>query len=144
MKKLVSAALAASLLATPLIAAPASAAPRHDDRGRAEQRYDDRGRGDQRRDDRGRSDQRSDQRSDYRNNGQYRSAQAYRPGQVRHWQRGERFDSRYSRNYRQIRDPRAYRLYDAPRGYSWVQSDNDAVLIAIASGLIGAVIGNAF
>ncbi|WP_129791728.1 RcnB family protein [Sphingosinicella sp. CPCC 101087] len=130
MKKLVSAALAASLLATPLIAAPASAAPRHDDRGRAEQRYDDRGRG--------------DQRSDYRNNGQHRSAQAYRPGQVRHWQRGERFDSRYSRNYRQIRDPRAYRLYDAPRGYSWVQSDNDAVLVAIASGLIGAVVGNAF
>jgi len=32
----------------------------------------------------------------------------------------------------------------APRGYRWVQSGNDAVLVALASGLIGAIIGNAF
>ena len=60
----------------------------------------------------------------------------------RNWRKGERFDSRYAANYRVINDPRAYRLHDAPRGYRWVQSNNDAVLVAITSGLIGAVLGN--
>ncbi|HCB76574.1 MAG TPA: hypothetical protein DEP91_10455 [Sphingomonas bacterium] len=64
---------------------------------------------------------------------------------ARHWQRGQRFDRRYATNYRQI-DYRAYRnrgVYAPPRGYQWVQSGNDAVLIALASGVIGAVIGGA-
>ena len=64
---------------------------------------------------------------------------------LRNWHRGERFDRRYARNYRQI-DYRTYRqrgLYAPPRGYQWVQSGNDAVLVALASGLIGAVIGGA-
>ena len=61
----------------------------------------------------------------------------------RRWNRGERFDSRYARNYRIIANPRAYRLQNAPRGYRWVQSGNDAVLVAITSGIIGAIIGNA-
>lgn len=63
--------------------------------------------------------------------------------QNRKWARGQRFDSRYARNYRVIYNPRAYRLHDAPRGYRWVQSGNDAVLVAITSGIIGAVIGGA-
>ena len=61
------------------------------------------------------------------------------------WQRGQRFDRNRAPNYRQI-DYRAYRqrgVYAPPRGYQWVQSGNDAVLIAIASGLIGAVVGGA-
>ena len=62
----------------------------------------------------------------------------------RNWRKGERFDQRYAYNYRVIQNPRAYRLYDAPRGYRWVQSNNDAVLVAITSGIIGAIIGNAF
>jgi len=84
------------------------------------------------------------------NNNHGRYEQSYRGnfGKVRgfdnhRWNRGQRFDSRYARNYRVISNPRAYRLYDAPRGYRWVQSGNDAVLVAIASGLIGAVIGSA-
>jgi len=60
----------------------------------------------------------------------------------RSWRKGDRFDSRYASNYRVIGNPRAYRLRDAPRGYRWVQSGNDAVLVAITSGLIGAVLGN--
>ncbi|WP_315760143.1 RcnB family protein [Sphingomonas sp. Y38-1Y] len=63
----------------------------------------------------------------------------------RNWQRGQRFDRRYATNYRQI-DYRGYRnrgVYAPPRGYQWVQSGNDAVLVALASGLIGAVIGGA-
>ncbi|KQM57013.1 MULTISPECIES: RcnB family protein [unclassified Sphingomonas] len=61
------------------------------------------------------------------------------------WQRGQRFDRNRAPNYRQI-DYRAYRqrgVYSPPRGYQWVRSGNDAVLIAIASGVIGAVIGGA-
>jgi Ni/Co efflux regulator RcnB len=61
---------------------------------------------------------------------------------ARNWRKGERFDRRYAANYRVIAKPRAYRLHDAPRGYRWVQSNHDAVLVAITSGLIGAVIGN--
>ena len=57
---------------------------------------------------------------------------------------GQRFDHRYASNYRVIQNPRAYRLRDAPRGYRWVQSGNDAVLVAVASGLIGALLANAF
>ena len=59
------------------------------------------------------------------------------------WNKGQHFDRRYAANYRVIDNPRDYRLNAAPHGYQWVQSGNDAVLIAIASGLIGAVIGNA-
>ncbi len=43
-----------------------------------------------------------------------------------------------------ISNPRAYRLRDAPRGYRWVQSDHDAVLVAITSGVIASVMANAF
>jgi len=60
------------------------------------------------------------------------------------WQRGQRFDHRYATNYRVISNPYYYHLRPAPRGYRWVQSGNDAVLIAITSGIIGAIIGNAF
>src|SRR5687768_8607386 len=62
--------------------------------------------------------------------------------QNRNWQRGQHFDSRYARNYRQI-DYRQYRgLRAPPRGYRYVQSGNDAVLVAITSGIIGAVFAN--
>lgn len=63
---------------------------------------------------------------------------------ARKWQRGQRFDRRYASNYRVISNPYYYHLRAAPRGYRWVQSGNDAVLIAITSGIIGAVLANAF
>lgn len=61
----------------------------------------------------------------------------------RHWTKGQRFDRRYATSYRVINNPRAYRLSSAPRGYQWVRSGNDAVLIGLTSGIVGAVIGNA-
>ncbi len=63
------------------------------------------------------------------------------------WARGQRFDSRYAPNYRSIDNWQQYRgrrLYAPPRGYHWVRSGNDAVLVAITGGLIGAVLGGAF
>lgn len=64
--------------------------------------------------------------------------------QAHRWQRGDRFDGRYATNYRVISNPYSYNLRPAPRGYRWVQSGNDAVLVAIASGIIGALVANTF
>jgi Ni/Co efflux regulator RcnB len=60
----------------------------------------------------------------------------------RKWSRGQRFDRRYASNYRVISSPRAYRLQPAPRGYHWVQSGNDAVLVGITSGIVASVLAN--
>ncbi|MDF7774020.1 RcnB family protein [Sphingomonas sp. AOB5] len=59
------------------------------------------------------------------------------------WRKGQRFDSRYARNYRQV-DYRAThgRLKAPPRGYRYVQSGNDAVLVGITSGIVAAVFAN--
>ncbi len=64
--------------------------------------------------------------------------------QARNWQRGERFDSRYATDYMVISNPDYYDLGPAPYGYRWVRSGNDAILVAIASGIIGALVANAF
>lgn len=69
------------------------------------------------------------------------------PQRYRTWQRGQRFDHRQARNYRQI-DYRQYNrqyrghLKAPPRGYRYVQADNDIVMVSIASGIIGAIFGN--
>ncbi len=70
------------------------------------------------------------------------SKTSYVPTQ-KQWAKGQRFNSRHAVNYRVINNPRAYRLSNAPRGYRWVRLGNDAVLVGITSGIIGAVIGNA-
>lgn len=65
----------------------------------------------------------------------------------RNWRRGQRFNYRYARNYRVVNNWQAYRgrrLYAPPRGYHWVRSGNDAVLVAVTGGLIGAVLAGAF
>lgn len=62
--------------------------------------------------------------------------------QARKWQRGQRFDQRYARNYRQV-DYRQHRGMKAPpRGYRYVQSGNDAVLVSVTTGIIAAVLMN--
>jgi Ni/Co efflux regulator RcnB len=65
--------------------------------------------------------------------------------QPRHhsWRKGDRFDRRYARDYRVISNPRMYRLHNAPRGYHWVRSGHDAVLVGITSGIIAAIMANA-
>lgn len=128
MKKFILAAVAASVLAAPVMAQPFGG---HDDRSRYEQSYDNRSHND-----RGGYDQRRDYRNDNRHDRRHFS-------RYRSWNRGDRFDRRYASNYRVISSPRFYRLHDAPRGYRWIQSGNDAVLVGITSGLIAAVLANA-
>jgi Ni/Co efflux regulator RcnB len=114
MKKLIAAAVAASVLSTPVLAAPFHGP---DNRGRVEQKH---------------------RTTVIRKKTVVR--QQIRQPDYRRWSKGQRFDSRYARNYRQIANARAYRLHDAPRGYRWVQSGNDAVLVGIASGIVASVI----
>lgn len=69
---------------------------------------------------------------------------AARPG-YRRWAKGQRFDRRYAPNYAVLdyRKYRARRLYAPPRGYHWVRSGNDAVLVGVTTGLIAATIAGA-
>jgi Ni/Co efflux regulator RcnB len=123
MKKLILAALAASVVATPALAAPGYGPARSD---RMVVNYNDHG------PQRGMSAKRFARQQPHR-------------VQYRKWQKGQRFDRHYARDYRVVQNYRAnHRLYAPPRGYQWVQSGNDAVLVALASGLIGAIIGGAF
>jgi len=125
MKKLILAALAVTTVATPALAAPVD----NHDNGRGYQQvraveHDDRG------------------NQDYRGDRDRRFGRGDFHGQYRDWRRGDRFDRRYARGYREIRNPRFYRLREAPRGYRWVRSGNDAVLVGITSGLVAAIMAN--
>ena len=118
MKKFIIAALAASILTTPVLAA-GNRGP--DNRGRIEQQH---------------------QRKVVKRVVVQRNTQIAQ-NQYRNWQRGQRFESRYARNYRVISSQRQYRLITPPRGYRWIQSGNDAVLIGITSGIIASVLSGA-
>lgn len=84
-------------------------------------------------------------RYDQRGNPGYKAQPAKQASQsYKHFKKGERFDQRYAKNYRKIDNPRAYGLRDAPKGQHWVRSGNDALLVGLVGGVIGAVIANAF
>jgi Ni/Co efflux regulator RcnB len=125
-KKFILAALATSILASPIAMAPAEAQGRqdHQDRRTTIVREGPHGR------------TVVTKRTVVNNRNNYRR-----------WNKGQRFDRRYAQNYREINDWRAYRgrrLYAPPRGYHWVRSGNDAVLVAVSGSLIGAVLAGAF
>ena len=144
MKRVITSAIVASLL----LGSVAGADPRygHDrgrdrDRGSPTWKYDDRHmpRGDQDRHDRydryGRDDR----------HGRYDRDDRYDHRDYRRWRRGDRLPSYYRRDVYVVRDYRSYRrLYAPPRGYYWVRSDHDAVLAAIATGVIVGVVVGAF
>lgn len=60
------------------------------------------------------------------------------------WAKGQRFDRRYATNYQVINYGSYRRLSAPPRGYQWVRSGNDAVLIGITSGLVSSVVSGLF
>lgn len=123
----ITAAVAASLVSTPVLAAPMHQ-PGPQDRGRIEQ-----------------NDRHPQAQRTAPMPGKAQShAQNYAQNHAQNWKKGDRFDTRRAPDYRVIDNPRAHRLDDAPRGYRWVQSGNDAVLVGIASGLIAAVLANSF
>jgi len=63
------------------------------------------------------------------------------PGGWHHWREGERFDAPHG-YWRTVPNWHAYRgLYPPPPGQQWVWYNNQYMLVAITSGLIGAVLG---
>lgn len=60
------------------------------------------------------------------------------------FRKGQKFDRRYARNY-QVIDYRKYRNIKAPpRGYHYVRSGNDLLLVGLTSGIVASVIAGQF
>lgn len=60
------------------------------------------------------------------------------------WHRGERLPPGYRAQAYVIPDPVVYRLRPPPPGYYWVRVDNNAVLAAVATGVVLDVAVNLF
>ena len=60
------------------------------------------------------------------------------------WRRGERLPPDYRSDTYVIPDYATYRLRPPPRGYYWVRVDNNAVLAAVATGVVLDVAVNLF
>jgi Ni/Co efflux regulator RcnB len=99
----------------------------HDNRGHDNRSYDNRGY-----DRDGRSYYRADE---WRHDG--RGA-----GPNHNWYRGSRLPPAYRGHSYVVDDWRSHRLYAPPRGYQWVQAGGDYMLVAIATGIIAAVLLN--
>ena len=109
------------------------------DRGDRGARGDDRGRGDERSNDRSNRDFRHDNRDFGRSHNEYKSrGRGAGPGNA--YYQGDRFPAEYRNRSYYVNDWRGHNLSAPPRGYQWVQSGNDYVLIAIASGIIAQLI----
>ncbi len=135
MKKILSSVLALSLVAS---AGAASAQSRgHDNRDRGPQaRHEQSWSGHQ-----SRNDNRHERRAERRYNaGRYQAPRGY---QARSWHRGERLPASY-RNRAYVVNHSRYGLGAPPRGYEYVRVGNDAVLTAVATGVIASVIFSLF
>jgi Ni/Co efflux regulator RcnB len=60
------------------------------------------------------------------------------------WRRGERLPPAYRGSAYVIPDPAVYRLRAPPAGYYWVRVDNNAVLAAVATGVVVDIAANLF
>lgn len=173
MKKILTAAIAATLALSSMGVASAAEAQ---SRGNHEQRQDRR---DDRRDDRGdrredRREHRNDRRDDRNDRREWRqdnrddrrearqdqrayarwqqSQRRYNAGryyaprgyQTRQWSYGQRMPSYYRSNQYVVNDYSRYGLRAPPRGYQYVRSGNDMILSNSNNGLIAAVIASLF
>lgn len=139
MKRLLTAAIALSIVASAGVASAQSGPQRPD--SRHEQGRPDQGR------DQGRHDQGPGDNSTY----ERRAAKHYKAGryqpprgyQARQWRRGDKLPASYrGRNY--VVDHHRYGLSAPPRGYQYVRVGNDVVLTAIATGVVASVIYQLF
>jgi Ni/Co efflux regulator RcnB len=62
-------------------------------------------------------------------------------GGQHNWRRGERLPQTY-RGHSHYVDYRSHHLRKPPRGYQWVQVDNNYALIALTSGLISEIMAS--
>jgi Ni/Co efflux regulator RcnB len=108
----------------------------HDSRGYDNRRYDNSGYDNRRYD---------NTAYDYRNYG-YRDG-GYRGhgrgvGPSHSWYRGDRMPYEYRTRHYVVDDWRGHHLYAPPRGYQWVQSGGDYLLVAVATGIIASILLN--
>ena len=113
----------------------------YDNRGYDSRRYDNRGY-----DNRGYDNRHYDNASyDYRHYG-YREGgyrgQGRGVGPSHSWYRGDRMPYEYRTRHYVVDDWRGHHLYAPPRGYQWVQSGGDYLLVAVATGIIASILLN--
>jgi Ni/Co efflux regulator RcnB len=77
----------------------------------------------------------------YFNSGRYVRPHGY---YAHHWRRGDHLPPAYRGSAYVIPNPVVYHLRPAPRGYYWVRVDNNAVLAAVATGVVVSVSINLF
>lgn len=147
------AALGASLMLAATLAS-AQPGPRGDDdrRGRPQQQQQQDQRHDDRRgnDFRGNDRRGDDRRFDDRRGPDHRNLNNRGPGPVAdrgvgpdfRYHRGDRLPPQYRDRQYVVDDWRGHRLSAPPRGYHWVQSGGDYVLVAIATGVIATILLN--
>jgi Ni/Co efflux regulator RcnB len=148
MKKLMIAGLVLSMAGASALPAAAQDYRGRDRDSRVEQRQDRREFQQERRQDRRefRQEQRQDRRAFQQAQRRYNAGRYYAPRgyQARNWGVGQRLPRSYYAQPYAIRDYRTYGLYAPPAGYQWTRVGNDAVLTAVVSGVIGAVVGGLF
>ncbi|HEY4073340.1 MAG TPA: RcnB family protein [Herbaspirillum sp.] len=91
----------------------------------ADDHHDDHGHGNQ-------SSHRDDHRGDHRND--HRDERGAGPNHAFH--RGDRLPAEYRNRQYVVDDWRGHHLNAPPRGYHWVQTGGDYVLVAISTGII--------
>lgn len=141
MKKMLLAAIALSLLASTLAVADPPGdrgydrGPEHHHERRADERGDRRDRREDRRDDDRRDDReyRRDWHRERFDAGAYRRPPGY---YYRRWRRGDRLPRAFRAPVYLIPDAAVYHLRPPPPGYYWVRVNDNAVLAAIATGVV--------
>jgi Ni/Co efflux regulator RcnB len=79
-----------------------------------------------------RGGQRNDHRDDHRND--HRDERGAGPNHAFH--RGDRLPPEYRNRQYVVNDWRGHHLSAPPRGYNWVQTGGDYVLVAVSTGII--------
>ena len=141
-KKLLIPALIAATLSSVAVAQDRGQDRGRDDRNRGDnmQRGNDNNRDNNRGNDHRGNDRRDDHRNDYRGNDRGPMAHNRGAGPRHDLRRGGRLPSEYRNRQYVVSDWRGHRLSAPPRGYQWVQTGSDYVLVAAATGLIASIL----
>jgi Ni/Co efflux regulator RcnB len=137
MKRTVMAAMVLSLLTGSAVALADPPQGYDHDHDRQDQRHDEH---------HDRGEHRGEMRHQHEEHGHWNSGRYERPHgwYAHHWRRGERLPPGYRASAYIIPDPVVYRLRPPPPGYYWVRVDNNAVLAAVATGVVLDVSVNLF
>ena len=90
--------------------------------------------------DRGPGDRHDNRRDDRGNNRHDDRRDDRGAGPNHNFYKGDRLSGEYRNRQYVVNDWRSHRLNAPPRGYQWVQTGGDYVLVAIASGIIAQIL----